>query len=59
MNYQSKDGPKAEFGSIAAADFEETIREDVRILKEQQVLQRSEIRGLALDLEDDTVRVVR
>ena len=48
---RAKTGTKAGLSAFAAADFEEIFGEHVRVLKESQVPQGLEMRGLALNLE--------
>ncbi|KAL9611580.1 MAG: hypothetical protein Q9167_003769 [Letrouitia subvulpina] len=47
-----------EFGCFTKEEFEDAIREDVRKLRDQKVLEGMEIKGMAFDLEDGIVRVV-
>lgn len=46
------------FGCFTKEEFEDAIREDVRTLRDQKVLEGVEVRGLAFDLEDGIVRVI-
>lgn len=46
------------FGCFTEVEFEETIKEDVRILRGEKMLEGVEIRGLAFDIQDGVVRVV-
>ena len=47
-----------DYGCFTAETFEETIKKDVKYLKEQKVLKGLVIRGLAFELDDGVVRVV-
>lgn len=44
------------YGCFEAADFEETIRIDVKALRSAEVLKGVQVRGLALDTETGLVR---
>lgn len=46
------------FGCFPKEEFEDAIKEDVKILRDQKALEGMVVRGLAFDLENGIVRVV-